>query len=313
MQSNLYTEREHLLRLNRENDLLEVERLEDKKKIAYLLQIAGIKESELSLENRGRKILGMSPRKRVKFKEVKNFNKSVEEFREETLTEILQLKVNTLETELKQQTALLKEKLVVQSAEFDLRKKEWEVQKKRLIQQVKSLNSRLRNTQQFKFSEMTTYLEELDRVRERDVKLIEENDRLKRSVAMCKELLGEDYPDGKEEKRKRREESFRQLREKLEETERLLRNYTDRNQELTDEIGDIRHELEIERDARQREKEKLTEREDFFKRKLEEERKRRLMDAQGFAADVKLLRSKLQSVQRQIRQEQLRSRRHKDS
>lgn len=310
LQSCLYKEREHLLRLKSDNDRMELEKFEDKKKIAYLLQVAGMKESELTLEDRGRKILGMSPRKRVRFKEVKNFNKNLQEFKEESLIETLQLKVSALEAQLREQTSLLKDELVSQATDFDLRKKEWEVQKMRLLQQITCLNCRLRNAQQFKFSEMHSYLEELDKVRDRDLKLIEDNDKLKRSLAICKELLGNDYPD---EKEKTKDSNLKALREQIEQRDRTIRNYKDQNGELTEQLRLLRSELDAEREARQKDKERWTNREEYLKKKLEEERKRRLMDAEGFSADVKLLRSKLHSVERQIRQEQLRKRHQKDS
>ncbi|XP_014286127.1 coiled-coil domain-containing protein 77 [Halyomorpha halys] len=309
LQSCLYREKEHSLHLKRENDKLELEKFEDKRKIAYLLQVAGMKESEIDLEERARKILGKSPRKRVRFREVKNFNKSIQDFKEETLTEVLQLKVEALEAELKEQTTLLKEELISQSNDFDLRKKEWEAQKKIYTQQISCLNSRLRNAQQFKFTEMGSYLEELDKVRQRDLKLIEDNDKLKRSLAICKELLGSDYPN---ERAKKAEISLKEMREQVEQRDKLVKEYQDQNVQLLEQMRLLKRELENEKELRQKDKERLIKREEYYKSKMEEEKKRRLLETEGFTADVKLLRSRLQSVERQIRQDRLRNRVHKE-
>ena len=309
IQSCLYKEREHSLQLKSDNDQLEIEKFENKKKIAYLLQIAGIKESELDMEDRARKILAMSPRKRVRFREVKAFNKSIQEFKKESQIDVLQLKVNALEAQLDEQTILLKEELVSQDTDFELRKKEWEVEKKRMLQQISCLNCRLRNAQEYKFSEVNSYLEELDKVRGRDVKLIEENDKLKRSLAIYKELLGDDYSG---EKYRKMELNLQLLRDQIGERDKIIMNYADQNAQLTEQNALLKCELEKEEERRQKEKERLINREEYFKKKMEEEKKRRLLDAEGFTADVKLLRSKLLSVERQIRQDQLRKRHQKD-
>ncbi|CAH1397535.1 unnamed protein product [Nezara viridula] len=309
LQSCLYKEREHSLSLKREIEKLELEKFVDKRKIAYLLQVAGMKESEIDLEDRARTILGKSPRKRVRFREVKNFNKNIQDFKEETLTDVLKLKVDALENELKAQTSVLKEELISQSNDFDLRKKEWEAQKKIYTQQIACLNSRLRNAQQFKFSEMDSYLEELDRVRQRDLKLIEDNDKLKRSLAICKELLGDDYPN---ERAKKAESSLKRLREQLDQRDKLVKEYEDQKAELLEQMRLLKRELENEKELRQKDKERLVKREEYYKGKMEEEKKRRLLETEGFTADVKLLRSRLQSVERQIRQDRLRNRHHKE-
>lgn len=302
----LYKEREHVLRLTRDNDDLELLKLEDRKKINFLLDLCGLKESDISLNEGDKKRIGIQARRRVRFKEVANFNRNLKEFREESLIETLHLKVSSLEAQLQEQTEHLRDEIGTLTDDFELRKGEWEVQKKRLMQQVSCLNCRLKNAQMFKFQEMTSYLDELDKDRERDIQLIEENDRLRRSLAICRELLGPDFPE--EDKTQKHESGLRLLREQIEQRDRIIEGYVEQGSTLTEQISMLRAELVAEKEARLKERERLIDREEYYKKKMEEEKKRRQLESEGFTADVKLLRGKLQSLERQVRQEQLRRR-----
>lgn len=307
----LYRERDQVLLLTRENDQLELQKLEDRKKIDFLLDAAGLKEEDLTLDERGRKAASFHARKRVRFREVTNFNKSVQKFREDSLVEKLQLRVNALEAQLQEQTEHLRDELVTLTDDFALRKSEWEVQRKRLMQQISCLSCRLKNAQLFKFQEMISYLEQLDEDRERDIKLIEENDRLKRSLAICRELLGPDFPD--EKKKNKQEFGLRLLREQIEQRDKLIEGYLEQNSALCEQVRALKAEVEAEKGSRLKERERLLGREDYFKKRMDEEKRRRQLEAEGFMSDVRLLRSKLQSLERQVKHEQRLNRHPKES
>lgn len=298
LQLCLYKEREHVLRLTAENDQLRIDRANDKRNIQFLLVHCDLKESDLyGLHKK-------SPnKKKVSFQQLRDFNRKLEEFHESE-QDILRLKVKSLEAELKEQTENLRDEIVTLINDQDIKKKEWEMERKLLTQQVKCLNCRLNDCHMRKLDELKAIMHKLEQEREKEVELIEENEKLRKTINHCKALLGDDFPENKEKILKKDKEIL-QLKGKLYQKDHMIRCFEEQIIDFEGKLAEQKELLNESRELNRKIKERLAVKEEQLLRKLDEERRRRLRECEGFRNDIKLLRSKLQSIERQIRQEKL--------
>ncbi|KAK9502112.1 hypothetical protein O3M35_012703 [Rhynocoris fuscipes] len=242
-------------------------------------------------------------KKKVSFHELRDFNRKLEEFHE-TEQDVLRLKIKSLEAELKEQTENLRDEILTLVNDLDIRKKEWHMERKILEQQISCLNCRLYDCQMKKLYEIENLLEKLQDEREKEVKIIEENNQLKKLIKQCKELLGDDFPMNTNRLLKKDEEILN-LKTELHRNNHIIRNYEALKFEFEDRIHVLNEELNETKELNRKLKERFNSKEEYLNKKLDDERIRRLREAEGFRNDIKLLRSKLQSIERQIKLDKL--------
>ncbi|XP_024085823.1 coiled-coil domain-containing protein 77-like isoform X2 [Cimex lectularius] len=307
LQRYLYKERETVLRLTSEIDRLKVERADDKRKIAFLLDHCGLKEAQLYINPLDRLASPLQRRQKpkVRFNDVRALKNKLAEFKQSEY-EILNMRIKALETELKEQTELLQDEICILENDLDLKSKEWLATRQLLEQKASCLNCRLQNVQLRKLDGISEFFQDLDKERTREIKLMEENDRLTRCVNICKELLGDQFPGDNNCKPQRRKDETSLLKEQLVQKDRLIRSFQGQIADFETRLNQVRKTLEAERETCQKVKERAASKEEQLAKKLEEERTRRILDGEGFRNDIKLLRSKLQSIERKFRHERIR-------
>ncbi|KAF6208855.1 hypothetical protein GE061_014597 [Apolygus lucorum] len=310
LEQYLYKEREYVLKLTADNDKLRIEAGDNRRKIQFLLDHSGLKESQLEFHKErkdGEKSPLGKPKGRPRFYEVKDFNQKLKELWESE-NDILNLRIKALEAELREQTILLRDEVSSLEKDLDLKKREWESEKMQLEQRISCLNCRLQNTLLKNFDDVLKTMYDFEKARTREVELVEENECLKRYINTCKGILGEDFPTGHVIRTERVKSEARSLKEQLHQKDQIIKGYQTQADEFEAHIQDLKAELLAERTQSQKLKERFLAKEEYFSRKLEEEKKRRLLETEGFQNDVKILRSKLHAIERQIKMDRLKKR-----
>ncbi|BES96844.1 Hypothetical protein NTJ_09656 [Nesidiocoris tenuis] len=314
LEQYLYKEREYVLKLTADNDRLRIEAGDSRRKIQFLLDHCGLKESQLEFHKSGKDddkspsgkaVLSRPGSGRPRFYEVKDFNQRLKELWESE-NDILNLRIKALEAELREQTNLLRDEIMSLEKDLDLKKREWDSEKRVLEQRISCLNCRLQNTLLKNFDDVLKTLYDVEKARIRETELVDENECLKRYINTCKEILGEDFPTGHVIRTEKVKIEARGLREQVQQKEQIIKGYQAQALEFEAHIEDLKAELVAERASNQKMKEKWAAKENYLSRRIEEEKKRRLLETEGFRSDIKILRGKLQTVERHIKMEKMR-------
>ena len=90
------------------------------------------------------------------------------------------------------------------------------------------------------------------------------------------------------------------LKSNLAQSQRLSEMYREQVIGLEDELARIREENDVGKDIFQDRTEKMTKRLQLMNQRYEALEKRRSLEVEGFQSDIKMLRSKLKEVERQL-------------
>ncbi len=197
MQVFLFQEREQVLKLYAENDRLKIQELQDRKKINRLLSLAGVNENEVTYfirEPPGKMIINQKcgnssgsksgsskhesePRQNYCGPETHNAQ-SVSGSKYPRDYESLLLQINSLETQIQEQTKLSKEQIDALMEDRRTHMEEYETRRLKDSAQIKNLKEKLLKTQTLLQESTKDFLEAKYEMRSVERKWMAEKDRL---------------------------------------------------------------------------------------------------------------------------------------
>lgn len=313
LQVYVFEEREQALRLYAENDQLKIRQLEDRKKIDLLLSLSGIAENEVTffLCEAAKKSAIVPQRlhlKNLKKNEPKPNSKKENRIENEDLDcndiDILKLKVQSLQAQLAEQVRLYRDETAALLQDRELARSERLAEQARHEQLFEALTARLQKAQS-RVCELTAALVQS----KRDFHGTEENwksekDRLLRNLDLCKEQLGEVFAPtgtvvpgaGMRSARSCGELSV--LKGQLTERDRMLAMYQDQCSVMEQEVARLRDQAESSKNQFKTRVQKMAAQVTYLRNKYNELDRRRLLEAEGFRSDIRLMRSRLRDLER---------------
>ncbi|XP_050413769.1 coiled-coil domain-containing protein 77 isoform X1 [Patella vulgata] len=330
MQIYLFQEREHVLRLYAENDRLKIRELEDKKKIQQLLALGGggAGDSEITYfikEPPAKAIIPQKiPRKnnhiREESKSAKKSSKShlplndrrqsmspEPEKRYQHDNEMLTLQIESLQSQLSEQTKLAKEQYEALLEDRRVKEEEHETRKQRDEEKIRLLTEKLHKTQDLLYVSTKDFLDQRYQGREVERQWMAEKDKYLRELDVCKQKMNiskdtmlnvgdKAYCEDNGTKA----EEFKALEYQLTQSQKLCDNYREQVIQLEDELSRLREEGDVTREIFKDRSGKMTQRLQLMNSRYEDLEKRRNLEVEGFKTDIKNLRGRLKDVERQL-------------
>ena len=326
----LFQEREHVLRLYAENDRLRIQELDDRKKIQHLLTLTQpvnaettyfIKEPPAKVlvqqhipprATAGGDTLALSGRGPGGHKNAHSQNKKVENQLDENVDkETLLLTVEALRAQLEEQTRLCKEQVETLLEDRRVKAEEADVQHQRDADRVKSLADKLQNTQELLYESTKDYLELKYELRAKERSWMKEKDKLLQQLDHYKQqldisagidpILGMNFSSSSNGKNNSANKgNLCYLKEQLQQTQQLADNYREQCIKLEEEVGRLREESDASKDLFKQRTEKATKRLGLMNTRYQNLEKRRAMEIEGYKNDIKMLRSRLKDVEKQL-------------
>ena len=320
----LFQEREHVLRLYAENDRLRIQELDDRKKIQHLLTLTQPVNAETTyfIKEPPAKVLvqqhisratagvAMNGRGPGGHKKLQSQNKTVLDD-DNVDKETLLLTVEALRAQLEEQTRLCKEQVETLLEDRRVKAEEADVQHQRDGDRVKSLADKLQNTQELLYESTKDYLELKYELRAKERSWMKEKDKLLQQLDHYKQqldisagidpILGMNFSsssNGKNNSANRGNLCY--LKEQLQQTQQLADNYREQCIKLEEEVGRLREESDASKDLFKQRTEKATKRLGLMNTRYQNLEKRRAMEIEGYKNDIKMLRSRLKDVEKQL-------------
>ncbi|KAK3926171.1 Coiled-coil domain-containing protein 77 [Frankliniella fusca] len=318
LQVYVFEEREQALRLYAENDKLKLRELEDRKKIDLLLSLSGITEDEVTFflseaskksaivpQRLSRKNLKKNESKVDRNKENKKSGHSMMESETEYLdVDILKLKVQALQAQLSEQIRLHRDETAALLQDRELARAERIAEQTRHEQLFEALTARLQKSQS-QVCDLTAALVQC----KKDYHGNEENwtlerDRLIKNLDLCKEQLGEVSAHdatvipggGMRSARSCGELSV--LKGQLSERDRMLAMYQEQTSIMEQEVARLRDQAESSKNQFKTRVQKMAAQVSYLRNKYNELDRRRMLEAEGFRSDIRLMRSRLRDLER---------------
>ena len=225
--------------------------------------------------------------------------------------ESILLQINALETQIQEQTKLSKEQIDALLEDRRTRMEEYETQRLKDASTIKQLKEKLLKTQNLLHESTKDFLDckyetkigERQWMAEKD-RLLQELDRsVKHDVVKDDEILfvaQEQNAAIAEEERRRYEAENDSLNEQLKQSHQLSEMYREQVIKLEDELCKIREQGDVTRDVFKDRQDKMGKRLAIMNERYKELEKRRNMEIEGFKNDIKMLRQKLKSVEKQL-------------
>lgn len=331
MQVFLFQEREHVLRLHAENDRLRIQELEDRKKIQHLLTLTQPVNAETTyfIKEPPAKVLVQQhiPRAVAKEREAfalsgrgpgghkKTQNKMVENQQydhddDNVDKETLLLTVEALRAQLEEQTRLCKEQVETLLEDRRVKAEEADVQHQRDSDRVKCLADKLQNTQELLYESTKDYLELKYELRAKERSWMNEKDRLLQQLDNYKQqldisagidpVLGMSFSSSTNGRSSANKGNLAYLKDQLQQTQQLADNYREQCIKLEEEVGRLREESDASKDLFKQRTDKATKRLGLMNTRYQNLEKRRAMEIEGYKNDIKMLRSRLKDVEKQL-------------
>ncbi|TRY97041.1 hypothetical protein DNTS_001451 [Danionella cerebrum] len=329
MQVYLFQEREQALRLYAENDRLKIRELDDRRKIQHLLALVGPDPGEITYFHSEpphkvvipqKKIQPMStddqkstkPR-RVSAKGSKNSSKeNTEQCKRDNQTLLLQ--VEALQAQLQEQTRLSKEQLEALMEDRQIHLEERQIQQQRDTDRISAMQDKLQSTQQLLQQSTSDFLQLRFSSRALEKQWILEKERLLRQLQSCQDRLREQpghsperlsspmmmEPNEEPGSSQMNRQHITALQEELKQAHRLADMYRDQCVTLETDLSQIREESDVGREIFKERSDKMAKRLQLMTQRYEALEKRRMMEAEGFRSDIKLLRQKVKDVEKYL-------------
>jgi coiled-coil domain-containing protein 77 len=308
--------------------------LQDRKKINRLLSLAGVNENEVTYfikEPPGKIIINQKYKSKSSSTTPAGNDHEPREIRErhESATsdygstssslgskyprdyESLLLQINALETQIQEQTKLSKEQVDTLLEDRKTRMEEYETQRLKDASLIKSLKEKLLQTQNLLHESTKDYLDLKYATRQTERKWMAEKDHLlqeldksaKHETVKDDEILfvaQEQSAALAEEEKKAYEAEVDTLNEQLKQSHQLAEMYREQVIKLEDELSKIREHGDMTRDVFKDKQDKMSKKLALMNERYKELEKRRTMEIEGFKNDIKLLREKLRTVEKQL-------------
>ncbi|XP_014675757.1 PREDICTED: coiled-coil domain-containing protein 77-like, partial [Priapulus caudatus] len=308
IQVHLFQEREHVLRLYADNDKLRIREAEDRKRIQQLLSLAGAEEDEVTYlmqvptkmppmpemypdSLRHQLLADQADKKSTKASRAKRNKRpsSVDSEKFKLQNDTLSLQVEALYAQLDEQTSLAHDQVQALLDDRRVLMDEADAMRCRDVAQIEELTSRLQKTEGLLHESTRDYLqlkyqgraEERQWMSEKEV-LLRELDRYRQAVSIFA-FLG-----------------TQELEKQLRQSNKLCEMYREQCVALEDQLCGCREKADAQEVMFKARSEKIGERLELMQRRYKELERRRLLEAEGFKTDIRMLRSKLKDLERQL-------------
>jgi coiled-coil domain-containing protein 77 len=305
--------------------IFKIQELQDRKKINRLLSLAGVSENEVTYfikEPPSKIIINQKvPGTNTKMVNVKSHQPATES-KSATIAsnssktekyprdyESLLLQINALETQIQEQTKLSKEQIDALLEDRRTRMEEYETQRLADAETTKKLREKLLETQNLLHESTKDYLEAKYDMRLVERKWMTEKDRLlqeldktvKHETVREEEILFVAQEAAMaEEDRKKYEDEITTLEEHLKQTHQLSEMYREQVIKLEDELCKLREQGDVTKDLFKEKQDKIGKKLSVMNDRYKDLERRRNMEVEGFRNDIKMLRNKLKTVEKQL-------------
>lgn len=253
--------------------------------------------------------------RRTKFADREN-GESLEQYNNEKETLLLQ--VEALQAQMEEQTRLAKEQVDALLEDRKIKTEEAEAQRQRDQDRIAALTDKLQRTQNLLHESTRDFLQLKFDTRANEKSWMVEKDRLLRELDSCHSRLrkargvstelGRTWqpssstalPQPQSESDQPHKEELKILQEELKQANRLADMYREQCITFETELSQIREEGDVGREIFKERSEKMAKRLQLMTQRYEALEKRRVMEVEGFKADLKLLRQKLKDVEKQL-------------
>ncbi|NXA11979.1 CCD77 protein, partial [Sapayoa aenigma] len=328
MQVYLFQEREHVLRLQSENDRLKIRELDDRRKIQHLLALVGTdkevtyfhkepphKESFIFLPAEAREgdDTSSTGTQWSSSKATAKGEKSSSPERYQSNNQTLLLQVQALQAQIEEQARLSKEQVEALLEDRRIHREEAEVQHQRDQDKIKAITEKLQKTQKLLYESTRDFLQLKFDARANEKAWMAEKDSLVRKLGKDLDHLVSSSDSGKKKQRdtkkmlqaddaapKLHSREIKSLQEKLMQEQHLSNMYREQCVTLEGELARIREERDAGKELFKERSEKMGKRLKLMTQRCEALEKRRCMEVEGFKNDIKQLQQKLKDVEKQI-------------
>ena len=186
---------------------------------------------------------------------------------------------------------------------------EYETQRLKDAEEIKILREKLLQTQNLLHESTKDFLESKFEMRTVERKWMTEKDHLLQELdkSVKHETVKEDQilfvaqePSMCEEDRKKYQEEIDSLEDQLKQQHQLSEMYREQVIKIEDELCKIREQGDVTKDLFKDRQEKMNKRLNIMNERYKELEKRRNMEIEGFKNDIKMLRQKLKTVEKQL-------------
>ncbi len=223
--------------------------------------------------------------------------------------ESLLLQINALETQIQEQTKLSKEQNDALLEDRRTRLEEFETQMLRDAEDIKTLREKLLHTQNLLHESTKDFLESKFEMRTVERKWMAEKDHLLQELdrTVKHETIKDDQilfvaqeASMCEEDRKKFQEEIDSLEDQLKQQHQLSEMYREQVIKMEDELCKLREHGDVTKDLFKDRSDKMNKRLNIMNERYKELEKRRNMEIEGFKNDIKMLRQKLKTVEKQL-------------
>lgn len=218
----------------------------------------------------------------------------------------LLLQIESLQAQLEEQTKLAKEQVDALLEDRRVHMEEQQAQRERDADKIKTMQEKLRKTQDLLYDSTKDFLELKYEIRAKERHWMVDRDRLAQEIDHLREQLDVSGVSVLEvsgevmEPRQVQLVAVQSLRHQLEQTQKLAEMYREQCIGLEDELARIREKTDVSEDIFKERSEKMSKRLALMNSRYENLEKRRAMEVEGFKTDIKMLRDKLKNVEKQL-------------
>lgn len=221
-------------------------------------------------------------------------------------SEVLMLQIEALQAQLEEQTRLAKEQADALLEDRRVRTEELQTVIDRDRDKNESLQAKLHHTQNLLYDSTKDFLELKYQGRAKEKAWMAEKDRLLRELDRCKEQLNvskEDLlhiSDHVLEQRQAQSLEMESMEQQLDQAQRLAEMYREQVISLEERLSRIREKEDVSKEVFKERTEKLSKRLQLMNKRYEALEKRRNLEVEGFKNDIKILRTRLKEVEKQL-------------
>ncbi|XP_007561451.1 coiled-coil domain-containing protein 77 [Poecilia formosa] len=254
-------------------------------------------------------------------RKTKSAGDGVEKYKNDNQTLLLQ--VEALQAQMEEQTRLVREQVEALLEDRRIITEESQAQRQRDHQRITALSEKLQQTQNLLHESTRDFLKQKFDARANEKSWIVEKDRLLRELDSCHHRLmrakarfdGAELtrswqpsssrsvlflPQPQPELSDQHKEEKKALQDDLKQAHKLAEMFREQCITLETELSQIREEGDVGREIFKERSDKMAKRLQLMTQRYEALEKRRVMEVEGFKADLKLLRQKLKDVEKQL-------------
>ena len=222
----------------------------------------------------------------------------------------LLLQIESLQAQLEEQTKLSKDQIESLLEDRRVRLEEQNAQRERDTDKIKTLQDNLHKAQDLLYDSTKDFLELKYELRAKERHWMVEHDRLIQEIEHLRDQLdvsvnntsGALDVSGPEafEPRQAQQHALQSLKIQLEQSQKLAEMYREQCIGLEDELSRIREQTDVSEEIFKERSQKMGKRLELMNSRYESLEKRRALEVEGFKNDIRILRTKLKDVEKQL-------------